>query len=479
MSIPRSDRQDPQPRNAPAMLDRRSVLKIGSLSLGAIALESLLADEPLLRTAPGGGGGTHHAPRARHVIYLHLAGGPSQVDLFDPKPALAKHDGQPMPESVRAGKQFAFIDPDAKVMASPYAFRPYGQCGMELSELMPGLGGLADDITVVRSMVTSEFSHGAAEMFMLSGHSRIGRPTFGAWASYGLGKLNDNLPSYVVLTNGNPYSGASAWGAGFLPSIHQGVEFRNSGSPIHFLNDPRGLTGHDREDVLTVINAINRQSLGAIGDPEIATRIGQYELAGRMQLAVPELVRLADEPRDVLERYGAKAHQPSLARNCLIARRLVERGVRFVQIFDSGWDHHKDIYRSYPQRVPRMDQAFAALIHDLKQRGLLEHTLLILGGEFGRTPMAQTAKNTDVGRDHHRDAFSMVLAGGGIRGGYVHGATDDFCMGVTAAPVTVHDLHATLLHQLGFDHRQLVFHHQGRDFRLTDVEGHVVHDVVV
>jgi len=477
MSSPRSDRQDPKTRSTPATLGRRALLQVGSLSLGAIALESLLADEPLLRAAPGGGP-THHAPRARHVIYLHLAGGPSQVDLFDPKPALAKYDGQPMPESVRAGKQFAFIDPDAKVMASPYAFRPYGRCGMEMSELMPRLGDVADDITVIRSMVTSEFSHGAAEMFMLSGHARIGRPTFGAWASYGLGKLNDNLPSYVVLTNGNPFSGASAWGAGFLPSIHQGVEFRNSGSPIHFLADPEGMTQHDREDVLNAINAINRHSLAAIGDPEIATRIGQYELAGRMQLAVPELVRLEDEPRDLLERYGAKPDQPSLARNCLIARRLVERGVRFVQIFDSGWDHHTNIYKSYPKRVPRMDQAFAALIHDLKQRGLLEHTLVILGGEFGRTPMAQVPKSGDVGRDHHRDAFSTVLAGGGIRGGHVHGATDEFCMGVTTAPVTVHDLHATLLHLLGFDHRQLVFHHQGRDFRLTDVEGNVVHDVV-
>jgi hypothetical protein len=459
------------------MLARRALLKISSLSLGAIAMESLLADEPLGREA-GAGMPMQHAPRARHVIYVHLAGGPSQVDLLDPKPMLAKYDEQPLPESVRAGKQFAFIAPDSKVMASPYRFAPRGQCGTEMSDLMPRLGDLADEITVVRSMVTSEFSHGAAEMFMLSGHARIGRPTFGAWVSYGLGKLNDNLPSYVVLTNGKPFSGTSSWGSGFLPSRHQGVEFRNGGSPIQYLADPAGITRQDREDVLATVNAINRHSLSTIGDPEIATRIAQYELAGRMQRSVPELSRLDDEPCDVLEDYGATGDKPSLGRNCLLARRLIERGVRFVQIFDSGWDHHTNIHKSYPIRVPAMDRAVGALLRDLKRRGLLDQTLVVWGGEFGRTPMVQLAKSGDVGRDHHRDAFSMFVAGGGVRRGHVHGATDDFCMTVSEGPVSVHDLHATLLHLLGYDHERLVFRHQGRDFRLTDVAGRVVKEIL-
>jgi hypothetical protein len=315
-------------------------------------------------------------------------------------------------------------------------------------------------------------------MFMLSGHPRIGRPTFGAWVSYGLGKLNANLPSYVVLTNGKPFSGTSAWGSGFLPSRHQGVEFRNSGSPIQFLADPAGIARQDREDVLATVNAVNRHSLSTIGDPEIATRIAQYELAGRMQLSVPELSRLDDEPGDVLEDYGATADKPSLGRNCLLARRLIERGVRFVQIFDSGWDHHTNIHKSYPIRVPAMDRAVGALLRDLKRRGLLDQTLVVWGGEFGRTPMVQLAKSGDVGRDHHRDAFSMFVAGGGVRRGHVHGATDDFCMSVSQAPVSVHDLHATLLHLLGYDHERLVFRHQGRDFRLTDVAGRVVKEIL-
>ena len=459
-------------------LHRRAFLRAGAAGLGSIALQSLLAADDSAAAAP------HFAPRARHVILLHMLGGPSQVDLLDPKPALAQFEGKPMPDSILKGKQFAFVPNGAGALASPYKFAKHGESGAWFSELTPHLAERADDLTVVRSMQTDEFNHGAGELFLHTGFGRLGRPTFGSWVSYGLGSLSDTLPTYVVMANGPNACGNSAWGNGFLASVHQGVKFRSGEEPVHYLSNPGGVDRDRQGLVIGGVSALNRLALERYEDPEIATRIAQYEMAFQLQASGPELMRIENEPQHVLEAYGAEPGGASYANMCLLARRMVERGVRFVQIMLRGWDHHTGIY--LPGALPRscriMDRPTGALIDDLKQRGLLDDTLIIWTGEFGRTPMVQAISpqgfTQDPGRDHHKDGFSLILAGGGIRQGLTYGATDDFGFQPTENPVHVHDLHATALHLLGVDHTKLTFKHQGRDFRLTDVHGRVVEELL-
>lgn len=389
-----------------------------------------------------------------------------------------------MPDSILEGKQFAFVPKGAGALASPYKFARHGESGAWFSELMPHLAERADDLTVVRSMQTDEFNHGAGELFLHTGFGRLGRPTFGSWVSYGLGSLSDTLPTFVVMGNGANAAGNSAWGSGFLPSVHQGVKFRSGEEPVHYLANPGGVNRDRQRQVVDGVSALNRLAQERYEDPEIATRIAQYEMAFRLQASGPELMQIENEPQHVLEAYGAEPGDGSYASMCLLGRRMVERGVRFVQIMLRGWDHHSGIYQ--PNALPRscrdMDRPTSALIDDLKQRGLLDDTLVIWTGEFGRTPMAQAISpqgfTQDPGRDHHKDGFSLILAGGGIRPGLTYGATDDFGFEPAENPVHVHDLHATALHLLGIDHTKLTFRYQGRNFRLTDVHGRVVKDLL-
>ncbi len=455
---------------------RRTFLGQTGLGFGALALSQLLA-----RAAPGVAGGlaTHHAPRAKRVIYLHMVGAPSQLDLFDPKPALAPLDGQPCPDSFIRGKRFAFLRGHPTIAASRYAFSRHGRSGAEISELLPHLAGVADEIAIVRSLHTDEFNHAPAQLMLHTGFGRPGRPAAGSWITYGLGSENADLPAYVVLQSG-PLAGAGTqlWSSGFLPSVHQGVQFRTSGEPVLFLENPRHVRREDRRQVLDAIGALNQAHLADVGDPEIATRIAQYELAFRMQTAVPELMDLSRESPATLELYGAEPGRASFANNCLLARRLVERGVRLVQLYDADWDHHNNLATRLPAKCRDVDRGMAALIRDLRQRGLLDETLVIWGGEFGRTPMAQTDTGAGVatkpGRDHHKEAFTMWLAGGGVKPGISYGLTDELGYSIARDPVHIHDLNATLLHLLGLDHERLTFRYQGRDYRLTDVHGHVV-----
>ena len=459
-------------------IQRREFLRAGATGLGSIALQSLLAADDGTPTAP------LFAPKAKHIIFLHMLGGPSQVDLLDPKPALAQFEGKPLPDSILKGKQFAFVPNGAGAMASPYEFKRHGESGTWFSELIPHLAERADDLTVVRSMQTDEFNHGAGELFLHTGFGRLGRPTFGSWVSYGLGSLSDSLPTFVVLATGANTAGNSAWGSGFLPSVHQGVKFRSGAEPVHYLASPEGVSRDRQGRVIDGVSALNQLAYERYQDPEIATRIAQYEMAFRLQASGPELMQLENEPQHVLKAYGAEPGGASYANMCLLARRMVERGVRFVQIMMAGWDHHSAIYG--PNGLPRscriMDRPTAALIDDLKQRGLLDDTLVIWTGEFGRTPMVQAISpqgfTQDPGRDHHKDGFSLILAGGGTRPGLTHGATDDFGFEPAEDPVHVHDLHATALHLLGIDHTKLTFKHQGRDFRLTDVHGRVIGELL-
>ncbi len=456
-------------------MHRRAFLRAGTAGLGSIALQSLLGADD---SAP------HFAPKAKHIIFLHMLGGPSQVDMLDPKPALAKYAGKPMPESILKGKQFAFIPEGAGALESPYKFAQYGQSGAWFSELTPELAKRADDLTVVRSMQTDEFNHGAGELFLHTGFGRLGRPTFGSWVSYGLGSLSDSLPTFVVMSTGPNTAGNSAWGSGFLPSVHQGVKFRSGAEPVHYLANPDRVGREHQRQVIDGVSALNQLAHQRYEDPEIATRIAQYEMAFRLQSSGPELMEIESEPQHVLDAYGAKPGASSYANMCLLARRMVERGVRFVQVMMAGWDHHSAIYSQggLPRSCHMMDQPTAALIDDLKQRGLLDDTLVIWTGEFGRTPMVQAISPTgfmqDPGRDHHKDGFSLMLAGGGIKPGLTYGSTDDFGFQPSENPVHVHDLHATALHLLGVDHTKLTFKHQGRYFRLTDVHGHVVKDLL-
>lgn len=466
-----------------AQTHRRSFLSKSGFSLGAIALAELLcrdgladdnqrSNDPLL-VRP-----THHTPQAKHVIYLHMVGAPSQLDLFEPKPELVKRHNQPCPEEVTRGRDFAFIGKTSTLAGSPWKFNRCGESGHALSELLPNLSTVADELAIVHSMHTDEINHAPAQMFLHSGFGRGGRPSLGAWVTYGLGSETQELPGYVVLLSGPPGgAGTSLWSPGFLPSVYQGIQFRSKGDPVLFLTSPAGYRDEDRRRELQAIRALNQHQVDEQGDREAATRIEQYEMAFRMQASVPELMTLSQETAATLDRYGAKPGEASFANNCLLARRLVERGVRLIELYDSDWDHHGGLVERLPAKCRDIDRPIAALIGDLKSRGLLKDTLIVWGSEFGRTPLSQggNGKAKQVpGRDHHKDAYTIWLAGAGIQPGVSYGRTDDFGMDIVENPVHVHDLNATILHLLGLDHQRLTYRYQGRDFRLTDVHGQVV-----
>jgi hypothetical protein len=468
-------------------LTRRHFFSECRVGVGAMALAWLLQGERA-RAEPAAGGPEaasprpssvrppHFRPRARSVIHLFMAGGPSQLDLFDPKPALRKHDGQVVPQELVKDKRYAFIRRDAKLMATEFGFAKHGRSGAELSELLPRLARVADDICIVRSMVTDVFNHAPAQIFMNTGSPQLGRPSMGSWVTYGLGSEADDLPGFVVLSSGGGTSGGAAnWGSGFLPTVYQGVPFRRQGAPILDVQNPPGIDGHVQRESLDLIERLNRRRLALVGDPEIATRIASYEMAYRMQSSAPELMDISREHPSTLALYGAEPGKPSFANNCLLARRLVERGVRFINLYHEAWDHHSDVAGGLRTQCGLTDRATAALVQDLKARGLLETTLCIWGGEFGRTPMVESnaALGRKRGRDHHPQAFTMWLAGGGIRGGQTVGKTDELGFHVVEDRVHVHDLQATVLHLLGLDHTRLTYRFQGREFRLTDVEGEV------
>ena len=456
------------------MVKRREFLRQGTLGIGSLALSHLM-------TRDVEASGHHHPPRAKNVIFLHMVGGPSQMDTFDPKPALDKWDGRSLPDELTRGQKFAFITPQARAIKSPYAFKPRGKSGTVMSELFPHLATVADDIAVIRSMRTNEINHGSGELFFHTGHGRMGRPSFGAWTTYGLGTENRDLPAYVVLKDGPTAAGTSVWSSGFLSSRHQGVEFRQGRQPIHFLDSPEFTSRSERSEVVDAIKRLNQKALERYRDPEIATRISQYELAYRMQTSVPDLVDLTREPEHILRQYGLRDDQgqesgSDFARNCLLARRLVEKGVRFVQLYQTDWDHHGlagiNLGQPLDDLCRQIDRPSVALIKDLKQRGMLDDTLVIWGGEFGRTPQGEPREA--IGRDHHIETYAMWLAGGGVKGGQTLGETDDLGYYSIRDPVHVHDLQATILHLLGLDHKRLIYRFQGRDFRLTDVAGEVV-----
>ncbi len=427
-------------------------------------------------------GQPHFAPKAKHVIYLHMIGAPSHLDMYDEKPELKKRHNEPCPPEVTKDRDFAFIGKTSTLAGSPWKFSQHGESGQTLSELLPHIGEVVDDIAVIRSLHNEEINHAPAQMFLHSGFGRGGRPSFGSWVTYGLGSENKDLPGYVVLLSG-PAGGAgtSMWSSGFLPSVHQGIQFRSQGDAVLFLSSPEGQSQTDRRRVLDTLGQLNQEQFQATGDPEIETRIKQYELAFRMQASVPELMEIGGESKATLESYGAQPGKASFANNCLLARRLVERGVRLVELYDSDWDHHGGIETRLPAKCKETDRPIAALIKDLKQRDLLKDTLIVWGSEFGRTPLRQGGNAKDKGlsgRDHHKDAFTMWLAGGGIKGGVSYGRSDDLGMDVAENGVHVHDLNATILHLLGMDHERLTYRYQGREFRLTDVEGKVVHDII-
>jgi len=465
---------------------RRELLKRSGLGVGTAALAALLAEDvgladeslTLESTNRMAARATHFPARAKNVIFLHMVGAPSQLDLFEDKPVLRENDDKPCPDHLLEGQRFAFLRGHPKLMGSSFKFSRHGESGQVFSELLPHLSGMADDIAILKTLHTEQFNHAPAQLFMQTGFPRFGRPCMGSWASYGLGSENQDLPGFVVLITGSVGgAGNSLWGSGFLPTLHQGVEFRSKGDPVLFLSNPEGMKETDRRRIVDVINRLNAQQLEDIGDPEIATRISQYEMAFRMQTSVPELMDISAESKQVHEMYGTKPGSVSFANNCLLARRLVERGVRFVQLFDQGWDHHGSLKTSLVNKCKQVDKPVAALLRDLKQRGLLDETLVVWGSEFGRTPMLQNDR-AKAGRDHHKDAFCIWMAGGGIKGGVTVGETDDLGYFPVKDPVSVHDFHATLLHLLGIDHQRLTYRFQGRQFRLTDVSGDVVQPVI-
>lgn len=469
---------------------RRTFLGRGSAGLGSLALVNLLGPG-LARAAtaapgapPGVGGLPHFAPKAKRVIFLCMAGGPSHLETFDPKPKLAALHGEPMPESFTTGQPIAQLQGQKLVCQAPlFPFRRWGQSGQEISEILPHIGSIADEIAIVRSLHTDQINHDPAHTVMNTGTSISGRPSMGSWVTYGLGSESSDLPGYVVLTSiskdgRNPQPIATRqWHSGFLPSRYQGVAFASQGDAVHYLGNPAGVDGDGQKRLVDTITALDSIGMKQRLDPEIETRVAQYEMAFRMQTSVPELMDVSAEPAKVLESYGAAGADGSFGYNCLLARRLIERGVRFVQLYHRDWDHHNDLVRFMNVCARDCDRATAALIRDLKERGLLADTLVVWGGEFGRTPMAQVNKG-GVGRDHHMRAFSMFLCGGGIRGGMTFGSTDELGYHVAENPVHVNDLHATMLHLLGIDHERLTYRYQGRDFRLTDVAGRVVHEIL-
>jgi hypothetical protein len=472
---------------------RRFFLQNSAVGLGGIALSTLLCDghaNAAPSTAPPNPLAEHqpHFPaRAKHVIYVHCTGSPPNLDLYDYKPELVRRTGEDCPQQFLAGKRFAFTSGVPKLLGTPRQFVPCGQSGMMLSDAIPNLHRVADELCVVHSMHTDQFNHAPAELLIYTGSPRSGRPSFGSWVTYGLGTENENLPGFVVLISSGvqPNGGKNSFGSGFLPSVYQGVQCRSKGDPILYVSNPEGMDRDLRRTSLDALRDLNQLQADELGHPETLTRIAQYELAYRMQVSVPEVMDITREPKHILEAYGAQPGASSLANNCLLARRLVEQGVRYVQLFDWGWDFHgtgagENLTQGLTNKCATMDKPVAALIEDLRQRGLLDETLIVWGGEFGRTPFREgrTAKSDNLGRDHYPDCFTMWLAGGGAKRGFEYGQTDELGFGVVENGVHVHDLQATLLHLLGFDHEKLTYRFQGRDYRLTDVHGQVVRDLL-
>ena len=474
---------------------RRHFLKTSQAGLGTVALASLLngtrgasaaapsikANDPLAMRQG------HFDGKAKQVIYIHLTGSPPHLDLFDYKPELVRLSGQDAPESFIKGKRFAFTSGTPKLLGTPRTFKQYGEGGVWLSDAVPNFHDIADELCVIKSMFTEQFNHAPAELLIYTGSARSGRPSLGSWVTYGLGTENANLPGFVVLISSGvqPNGGKNSFGSGFLPSVFQGVQCRSQGDPVLYASDPEGMSRELRRKSLDALKDLNEIQLQEFGHPETLTRIAQYELAFRMQMSVPEAMDITKEPKHIIEMYGAQPGGASLANNCLLARRLVEQGVRYVQLFDWGWDFHgtgpgEDIRDGLTKKCSTMDKPISALIRDLRQRGMLDETLIVIGGEFGRTPFREgrTAGGSILGRDHFPDCYSMVLAGGGIKGGCSYGESDELGFSVAQDKVHVHDLQATILHQLGFDHERLTYRFQGRDYRLTDVHGHVVKGIL-
>ena len=478
--------------NAVGTSTRRAFLGRAASGVGSLALASLLNPSLLCAAAvpsstrwPGVVSPPHLMPRVKRVIWLCMAGGPSHLETFDYKPKLAAMNGQPMPDSFTKGQPIAQLQDqkgDLRCLEPQFPFRRFGRCGAEICSLFPHFGQIADDVCIIRSMVTEAINHDPAHTFMNTGTTISGRPSMGSWITYGLGSDAEDLPGFIVLTSIGPGRSpqpiaARQWHSGFLPSRFQGVHLRGKGDPVLYLSRPDGVGPAEQRDVVEAVQKIDRMRGDAVNDPEVATRVSQYEMAFRMQSSVPGLMDLSGEPPHVLEAYGTKGADGSYASNCLLARRLAERGVRFIQLYHRDWDHHDGLAGYLPAKAAEVDRATAALVKDLKDRGMLDETLVVWGGEFGRTPMAQTNKGKP-GRDHHMKGFSMWLAGGGIHGGITHGATDDLGYNAVEDVVHVHDLHATMLHLLGIDHARLTYKFQGRDFRLTDVHGKVVNKIL-
>ncbi len=471
---------------------RRHFLRQSTAGLGGIALNAFLAGEQSQAAGsslenPQAPRGPHFAPKAKRVIYLHMTGSPPNLDMFDHKPELVTRDDQDCPDEFIKGKKFAFTSGVPKLMGSPRKWKRCGENGIWMSDAVPHFHDIADDMCMVHSMHTDQFNHAPAELLIYTGSPRAGRPSMGAWSSYGLGTENQDLPGFVVLISSGvqPNGGTNSFGSGFLPSVYQGVQCRSKGDPVLYVSDPEGMNRQMRRKSLDALRDLNQIQAKEMGHPETLTRIAQYELAYRMQTSVPEVMDITKESKKTLEAYGAVPGETSLANNCLLARRLAESGVRFVQLFDWGWDFHgtaegTGITKGLTNKCATMDKPIAALIKDLKERGLFEDTLIVWGGEFGRTPFREgrTAKGKVLGRDHFPDAFTMWMAGGGIKGGFEHGQSDELGFSVAENPVHIHDLQATIMHQLGFDHEKLTYRFQGRDYRLTDVHGHVVKDLI-
>jgi hypothetical protein len=469
--------QDHLYRGNPRDITRRWFFQQCGVGVGAAALADLFAGTGAAATDPLAPKPPHFAPKAKNVIFLFMAGAPSHLELFDYKPQLAKFDGTLPPAELLKGYRAAFINPNSKLLGPKFPFKRYGRSGVEMSELLPFTGEIVDDIAIVKSMVTDAFNHAPGQLVMNTGTMQFGRPSMGAWVLYGLGSETRDLPGFVVFSSGSkgPSGGDSCWGSGFLPTVYQGVTFRSGGDPVLYLSNPPGMDRELQRDSLDALKQLNEMRLTATGDPEIATRINSFEMAFRMQAVAPELMDIGKEPAETLALYGAEPGKASFANNCLLARRLVQKGVRFVQLYHEAWDQHSNLVRDLQKNCLNTDRAAAALVKDLKRCGLLDETLVIWGGEFGRTPMVQGGAD---GRDHHPNAFTMWMAGGGIKAGARIGETDDFGFNVTRDAVHVHDLHATMLHLLGFDHTRLTYKFQGRNFRLTDVGGKVVNELL-
>ncbi|HTU27639.1 MAG TPA: DUF1501 domain-containing protein [Pirellulales bacterium] len=474
-------------------LTRRHFFGQCGVGVGKIALASLLAEslargarpataaERPAATNPLAVKPPHFAPKAKRVIHLFMAGAPSQLDLFDYKPKLTEYEGRPIPPEVIGGQRYAFIRPDAAAMGPQFKFGRHGASGAELSEMLPHLARVVDDVCLVKSVHTDQFNHAPAQIFFNTGLSQPGRPSIGSWVTYGLGAETSDLPAFVVMSTGSGISGGAAnWSSGFLPTVYSGVRLRNQGDPILDMSSPAGIDATVQRQSLDLIGALNHEHLAAVRDPEILTRVAAYEMAYRLQTSAPELLDLKQESPATLELYGVEPEKPSFARACLLARRMIERGVRFINIYHEGWDAHSDVVGNLKGNCGATDKASAALVTDLKQRGLLDDTLVVWGGEFGRTPMVETnaALNRSRGRDHHPQAFTMWLAGGGIKPGMTYGATDELGFNIADKPVHIHDIQATILHLLGLDHERLTYTYQGRQFRLTDVHGNIVRDIL-